>query len=58
MERVWYADVEEDPESGDLYLTFPKEMLDELGWTEGTVLEWHEESSGEWVLRRAKSEKD
>lgn len=56
MEKIWHADVEEDPESGELYLTFPKELLNQLGWTVGTVLEWHEEPSGEWVLRKAKED--
>ncbi|MCX7593133.1 MAG: AbrB/MazE/SpoVT family DNA-binding domain-containing protein [Fischerella sp.] len=58
MERVWHADVEEDPKTGELYLTFPQEMLNELGWTVGTVLEWYEEPTGEWVLRKAKNKED
>lgn len=43
--------LEEDPETGDLILPFPDDMLDELGWQEGDTLEWLEEDN-QFVLRK------
>jgi bifunctional DNA-binding transcriptional regulator/antitoxin component of YhaV-PrlF toxin-antitoxin module len=32
-------EVQED-ENGDLFLVFPDELIEELGWEEGDVLDW------------------
>jgi hypothetical protein len=37
---TWILDVQEDPETGDLYLEFPPDLLESQGWKEGTVLQW------------------
>jgi hypothetical protein len=36
----WTVIVEEDPESGDLMLPFPDDLLDQAGWKEGDTLKW------------------
>jgi len=60
----------EDPETGDVILPFPEEMLKEVGWAEGDVLSWHDNKDGtfsitkklkptvetEWVLVEAVSQ--
>ena len=33
-------------------LTFPDEMLEELGWKEGDVLEWIDNKDGSFSLRK------
>ena len=38
--KTWTVTLEEDPESGDVILPFTNEMLEEVGWKEGDVLEW------------------
>ena len=32
--------------SGDLFIEFPDELIDELGWQEGDVLNWDLKGSG------------
>ena len=43
--------LEEDPETGDLILPFPDDMLKELRWQEGDTLEWLDKN-GQIVLRK------
>lgn len=33
-------EIKEDPQSGDLYIDLPKDMMEELDWKEGDTLEW------------------
>jgi len=32
--------VQEDPESGELFIEIPQDLLDELGWKIGDDLQW------------------
>ena len=47
--------LEEDPQSGDLILPFPPEMLEELGWKEGDVLQWHSQEDGSYMITKKDS---
>ena len=38
--------------SGDLFIEFPDELIDELGWQEGDILNWDLKGDG---IVRAKS---
>jgi len=38
-------EIQED-ESGELFLQFPNELVDELGWEEGDILEWKLKGTG------------
>lgn len=42
--------LEEDPQTGDLILPFPPEMLEELGWKEGDVLQWVAQEDGSYMI--------
>lgn len=44
--------VEEDPNTGDLILPIPQEILDLQGWHEGDILKWHDNGDGTWSLTR------
>lgn len=52
----WTIELIEDPETGDLILPFPKELLEANGWKEGDELEWIDNRDGSWTLE--KIEKD
>ena len=53
----WTVHLEEDPETGDLLLPFPPDMLEQLGWSEGDTLTWTVNPSGGIVLsKKAKNE--
>jgi len=56
--KSWTVTLEEDPESGDLVLPFTEEILKELGWKEGDVLEWVDNKDGSWSLVKKKIKKN
>jgi bifunctional DNA-binding transcriptional regulator/antitoxin component of YhaV-PrlF toxin-antitoxin module len=41
----YILEVEED-ENGEPFITLPDEVLEELGWQEGDVLDWDVRSNG------------
>jgi len=49
--------LEEDTETGELVLPFTDEILNELGWKEGDVLEWVDNKDGSWSLVKKKQKK-
>lgn len=56
MKTQWSITVEEDPETGDLILPLPQELLDFQGWNEGDNLEWTDLGNGAWSITKAKNE--
>jgi hypothetical protein len=50
--------LEEDPETGELILPFPEEMLQDAGWQEGDVLEWIDNKNGTWSLVKKEEKLD
>jgi bifunctional DNA-binding transcriptional regulator/antitoxin component of YhaV-PrlF toxin-antitoxin module len=56
--KSWTLTIEQDPETGDLVLPFTPEILDELGWKEGDVLEWVDNKDGSWSLVKKKQKKN
>ena len=41
----YILEVEED-ETGDFFITLPEEVLEDLGWQEGDLLDWDVRGSG------------
>ncbi len=52
MSRRFTLPVEVDDFS-DMSITFPAELMNELGWYEGTEIEYTEELDGSIILRKA-----
>jgi hypothetical protein len=48
----WTITVEEDPDTGDIILPLPPELLETQGWVEGDTLEWHENGDGTWSITK------
>jgi hypothetical protein len=46
----WTVTVAEDPETGELILPLPQDMLDMQGWADGDTLEWQDNGDGSWTL--------
>jgi hypothetical protein len=44
--------LEEDPETGDLILPFPEDMLEEVGWKEGDTLDWEDNKDGTFSITK------
>jgi hypothetical protein len=48
----WTVVLEEDPDTGDLIMPIPQEVLDLQGWSEGDVLVWKDNQNGSWSLTK------
>lgn len=42
----------QEDDKGELFIEFPPEMLESVGWSEGTTVEWVDNSDGSWTLRK------
>jgi hypothetical protein len=53
---VWMkANIEKDPETGDLMLVFPEDFLEqlkELKWEIGDTVEWIDNQDGTWSIKK------
>lgn len=50
--QTWTVTVEEDPETKELILPLPEDMLTTLGWVDGDELEWIDNNDGTWSLKK------
>ena len=50
--KKWLVTVETDPETGDLILPLPEELLKIQGWQPEDVLNWNDEGDGSWSLSK------
>ena len=50
MATQWITEVQEDSE-GNSVIVFPQELLTELLWIEGDVIEWVDNLDGSWTLK-------
>jgi hypothetical protein len=48
----WTVVVEEDPESGDLVMPLPPDLLNQMGWDFGDTLVWEDLQNGSWSIRK------
>jgi hypothetical protein len=56
---TWTVTIEEaDDGSEDLVLPLPQNLLDQVGWREGDVLEWSNNEDGTYYIQKVKDEKD
>lgn len=53
---MWTVQLEEDPNTGELILPIPSELLSQMGWIEGTELFWEETEDKNLVLTTKKPE--
>ncbi len=51
MGKSYTIDVQEDAE-GELFIEFPPEMMEEVGWKEGDNLLWTDNKNGTWTLTK------
>lgn len=50
--KKWTVTVEEDPETGDLILPLPDELLKMQGWNNGDTLSWDKNEDGSWIISK------
>jgi hypothetical protein len=51
----WTVTIEEDPDTKDLILPLPQELLNLQGWVEGDILEWIDNKNGSWSIQKVKN---
>ena len=56
MKNQWTVTLEEDPETGDLILPLPQELLDLEGWIEGDKLDWTTNEDGSIIIQKVKND--
>ena len=53
-ETTWVIEVQEDPETGDLFMEIPAEILSSQGWNIGDTLVWDQVGDEAWTLTKKK----
>lgn len=51
----WTVTVEQDPETGEVILPLPQELLDLKGWEDGTEIEWIIQDNGTYIIQEARN---
>lgn len=55
VENKWTIEVIKDPDTGELMLPLPTDLLAQMGWTVGTELFWEENKNGTYSLKEHKN---
>jgi len=53
---MYKSEVKEDPLTGDLYIEFPDELMEQMGWSEGDELIWGMGSEEGWPVTISKKD--
>jgi bifunctional DNA-binding transcriptional regulator/antitoxin component of YhaV-PrlF toxin-antitoxin module len=51
-DKKWILTVQENGKTKELYIEFPQDVLDQVGWSEGDDLEWIENKDGSWAITK------
>jgi hypothetical protein len=51
-ENSWLIEVQENGKTKELFIEFPPDALDQVGWDEGDTLIWEELPSGAWSVTK------
>jgi hypothetical protein len=52
----WVLTVRENGQDSELYMQFPEEAMNQMGWCEGDVLEWLDNGDGSWTIVKSQSD--
>ena len=51
-ENSWILEVQENSKTKELYIEFPPDALNQVGWDEGDTLLWEELPGGTWSVTK------
>jgi hypothetical protein len=51
-ENRWVLEIKENQKTKELYVEFPEEALNQVGWDEGDTVLWEELPNGNWSLTK------
>jgi hypothetical protein len=52
----WTIVLDTDPESGDLIMPIPDELMDKMNWQIGDTVIWTDNKDGTWVLSKKQAD--
>lgn len=52
-DRTMIVAIKEDPDTGDSYIEFPDDLLAQLGWHEGDIIDWVIKDDGRITATKA-----
>ena len=38
--------------NGELFIEFPDDLMDKMGWEAGDILQWTEQLNGNWLITK------
>jgi hypothetical protein len=52
----WTIVLDTDPESGDLIMPIPDELMDKMNWQIGDTVIWKDNQDGSWSLSKKEAD--
>jgi len=56
MQQTWTTKLVEDPDTKEILITFPEDLVKEMEWEEGTLLCWSITTDNKLMLKKAVGE--
>ena len=53
MQQTWTTEIIEDPDTKELLITFPEDMLKIMEWEEGTVVCWEITTDNKILIKKS-----
>ena len=57
-ENSWTVEVQQDGKTKELYIEFPPDALNQMGWDEGDTIIWEELPNGSYSLKKKEEYND
>lgn len=54
----WIITVQENGKDKELFIQFPEEAMNQMGWHEGDTLIWEEESNGRFKITKKETDEN
>jgi hypothetical protein len=50
--NTWLIEVQENGSTKELFIEFPEDAINQVGWHEGDVLEWSDNGNGSCYIKK------
>ena len=57
-ENSWIVEVQQDGKTKELYIEFPPDCINQVGWDVGDTVLWEELPNGNWSLKKKEDDRD
>ena len=48
----WLIEVQENGSTKELFVEFPEDAINQVGWHDGDILEWINNGNGSWTIQK------